>query len=298
MLVALPLAEAAVVGGRLLPAGGDVGGQLLGLAPGGDVDDAGPRRGDRPLDHGPDVFVVGQGLHRQVQVVPHEARHDDDGVAHAELLDDLPADGRRRGGRQGHDLRPPERLDERSQPEVVGPEVVTPGADAVGLVDDEDRRLRRLEKVQRLRIGQLLRCDEDELEVAVGQLGERVPALGPGHRGVHLPGAAEGLADGGHLILLESDERGDDHGGAGHQRSGDLIDGRFPRSRRHDGQHVASGHDGGRRRLLPGPQVSEAERGTGHLGHEVHHLVVVEHVPALYPTPSVAERAVGAPGDG
>jgi len=58
-------------------------------------------------------------------------------VSKAEPLDDLRPDWRRRGFGEGAHRRMPELLDHGAQPQIVRAEVVTPGGDAMGLVDDE-----------------------------------------------------------------------------------------------------------------------------------------------------------------
>ena len=103
-------------------------------------------------------------LDGEVDVRPVEAADDDRRVAHAEPLDDLVAD-RRRGGRgQREHRRAAERLDRRAEPQVVGAEVVAPLADAVRLVDDEQRRPGGGDSSSDLGVGELLRGEEEELE--------------------------------------------------------------------------------------------------------------------------------------
>ena len=93
-----------------------------------------------------------------------------------EPVDDVGAHGRRgRGGEGDHDGMA-EGVDDVAEAAVVGAEVVAPLADAVRLVDDEQRRPGGHQRVERVLAGELLGSEEHELEVAVAQRGERLGA--------------------------------------------------------------------------------------------------------------------------
>ena len=59
------------------------------------------------------------------------------------------------------------------------------------------------------------------------------------------------LAEGGHLVLHEGDERRDDHGDALQHQGRNLVAKGLPAAGRHDGQHVSAGQDGVDECLLP-----------------------------------------------
>ena len=88
------------------------------------------------------LLAVGVGVVVDLQpdLRPVEPGDDDLRVAHLQPLDDLGA--HRRGGGRGEREhgRVAELLDDAAEAQVVGPEVVAPGGDAVRLVDDEQRR--------------------------------------------------------------------------------------------------------------------------------------------------------------
>jgi hypothetical protein len=180
-------------------------------------------------------------LDREADVRPVEAADDDRGVAHREALDDLLAHGRRRRRGEGEDGRAAERLGRGAQAQVVRPEVMAPLRDAVRLVDHQQRRPGDGELVEHVRVRELLRRQEEELELLVGELGERLVAVGGADGRVELGGAAGGplpqILD---LVALEGDQRGDDHGRALDQQPGDLVDRRLPGARRHDREGVAA----------------------------------------------------------
>jgi hypothetical protein len=201
-----------VVGRGRNPALAQGRGDLLGLAPSGDVDDPGLRGRLHGVEQRAQLalgrLLAVEALDRQADVRPVEAADEDARVAHRQPLDDLIPDGRRRRGGEREDGRAPEGLGHRAELEVLRPEVVPPLGDAVGLVDDQQRRSRHGELGQHLLVGELLGSQEQELERVLGQLGERAFALGGGQGRVELRGAARRrrveILD---LVALEGDQR-------------------------------------------------------------------------------------------
>ena len=154
---------------------GQLRGVPLGVLAGGGVDEAGAGQpGDRVEERRLLAVVLGEALDGQVQVRPVEAGDDLPRRAHPQPLDDLGAHRRRGGGRQRDDRRRAEALEDVADPQVVGPEVVTPGRHAVRLVDHEERDARRGEPVDDVVVRELLGGEEDELGVAGAQ---RLPGL-------------------------------------------------------------------------------------------------------------------------
>ena len=92
---------------------------------------------------------------------------------------------------------------------------------------------------------QLLGREEEELERALGELVQRVLALGGRDRRVQLRRTARGeLVEGLHLVALERDQRRDDDRRARGQQPGDLVDRRLARAGRHHDQRVVAGERG------------------------------------------------------
>ena len=160
---------------RVVGLGGDarlpqLRGQLLARFAGGDVDDAGLLGLGDGLDQRP-LFAVllAEAVHREVEVRAVEAADEHRRVLHPQPLDDLATD-RGRGGRgQRQQGRVAELVGEGAEAEVVGAEVVPPLADAVRLVDDQQRGLRLAELLQHLLFGELLGRQQDELALAPAQ---------------------------------------------------------------------------------------------------------------------------------
>ena len=182
-------------------------GQLLGPAVGRGVDDAGAARLDpagagrqrRVVRAGPavDLLVVGLAVQREQHLpdhlVPLGRRRADQvdaepdvgpvGVPDDDLAGRASAAARRSprgpGARRSRSARaaggePSARAAEPSR-EVLRPEVVAPLADAVGLVDDEQRDpAPRVSAAEHLVVGQLLRREQQELELPGGEVGQRL----------------------------------------------------------------------------------------------------------------------------
>jgi len=233
------------------------------------------------------ALLVVVALDLEVDVGAIEAADDHRRIAQPEALDDLLAHRRRgRRGEREHG-RAPERLHRRAEAQVVGPEVVPPLGDAVRLVDDEQRGLRDRELVEHVGVGELLGCEEHELQRVLGQLGERRGPLGGRDVGVQLRGAAgRPVAQILDLLALQGDQGRDDDGRARDQQAGDLVDRRLARAGRHHDQRVAPGQRRLDRLALPGAQALEAERLAGDAVDPVHG--------GGLPSPGRAQTAPGA----
>ena len=137
--------HAGVEAQRVMPIGAQPFGGLLGLGPGAAVDDAGPRPIPRRLDEGAELrpFLLARGGADQ-DVRPVEAAAEHRAVGEAELGADI-LDGARVGGRgQRQPRHVGEAFGQHAEAAVFRPEVVPPLADAMRLVDGEerDRRVR------------------------------------------------------------------------------------------------------------------------------------------------------------
>ena len=111
-------------------------GDLFGPFAGRGVDDSRPGRLPEELQQHVGLLALGpRALDLVEEVRPREAGDEGPRLAEVELLNDVAADLVGGGGRQGDGRRPAQRAAEVSQPAVVGPEVVSPLADAMGLVD-------------------------------------------------------------------------------------------------------------------------------------------------------------------
>ena len=145
----------------------------LGLLPRAAVDDGAPgteasgqpgllaRRNQR----GGPLGIAAQRLHREGQVRAPEVAAHLKRVAHVELRDDLVHHLRSRGGGEGG-RRGAHQLAQLAQPQVLGPEVVPPLANAVSFVDGEERDRHPLEQAAKAGQRRSLGRNVEDLEVA------------------------------------------------------------------------------------------------------------------------------------
>ncbi len=166
-------------------------------------------------------------------------------------------------------------VDDGAEAQVVGPEVVAPRRDAVGLVDHEQAGTGAAQRRQGVRSGELLGREEAVLEPAVGQPLQHVAPLARLQGAVQLGGGAAlqvVVVDGLDLVVLQGDEGADDDGGPVEQQAGHLVDGRLARPGGHHGEGVVAGEDRLDRLPLPGTQVVEAEAFSRQLDELVRHV--------------------------
>ena len=126
-----------MVGQRAVALAGERCGRRVDVAPREAVDDS--RLAVVGLDDRVELLVERRALPDAVdQVGPIEVAHEHDRIAQAELRHDVVADAR--GGRGGErvDRDTGERRAQPAQLAVLGPEVVSPVADAVGFVDGDE----------------------------------------------------------------------------------------------------------------------------------------------------------------
>ena len=142
--------------------------------------------------------------------------------------------------RQGEDWRPTEALYDRAKTQVVRAEVVTPLADAVRLVHNEQADRARQETVEEVAVLEALRGEIQNLTFAPLNLLMELARLAGRQVGVHCQRIhADGiqLVE---LVLHESDERADDERQPGHQDRRKLIDERLSAAGRHDHDGIAA----------------------------------------------------------
>ena len=110
----------------------------------------------QPLDEDAESILVPSDLLDVVaQVRPHDARPHD-GELTAESGRDLRRRGRSRGGGHAEHRRVAERLERPPDEEVVRPEVVSPHADAVHLVDHDEADADRPQRLDERGIAEAL----------------------------------------------------------------------------------------------------------------------------------------------
>ena len=174
-----------------------------------------------------------------------------------------------------------ERLDDMAEPQIVGAEIVAPFADAVRLVDYEEGHLGPLQVFDRLGLAELLRSEEQIFDFALSGAGEAFANFGDPLRGIDRRGISRILLGYGiHLVLLQSDQWRDDHGRAGDQQTGDLIDRRLAGTGRLYDQRIAAVQYGGDSFALSGAQRFEAEPFASNPRDIGRSVLLLRHAPA------------------
>jgi hypothetical protein len=130
----------------------------------------------------------------------------------------------------------------------------------VRLVDDEQRRVAPPQPLDDRGIGQLLRCEQQELEPARLEVGQRGLAFAGGDRGIERGRREVELEQGLQLIPLERDQGRYHDGRPGHDLARNLVDRALATARRQQGQRVSSVGGRGDRLVLAGQQASMAQR--------------------------------------
>ncbi len=239
---------------------------LLGVLARGGVDQRGAARARAHQIDQPRRLVGGAAgaRHRPAKVGPVEAAHVEARRLHVQLLGDVEAHLRRGGGGQRHQSRRRQTDDRVPQLAVVGAKLVPPLADAVGLVDGQQRqRVADLgQRVEEARAAEPLGRDVDQPVVASADAGENFPLLlrrgGAGQGGGRDPAGAQAV----HLVLHQGDQRRDHQGDPTLLPENDrrqLITQRFSCTRGHHRDHRVAGQDVGDGLGLARAQGGESE---------------------------------------
>ena len=161
----------------------------------------------------------------QREVGPREAAEDLGSVAaEAEADEYLVAHDRRRRGGAREDARRPQLLEQSADLQVLRPEVVPPLADAVGLVDRDERGREARGERSESRVREALGSDVRELEDTGAEPREPLAHLLRGQRCREEGRPDPALLERAHLVVHERDEGRDDEGGAGQERRRQLVD--------------------------------------------------------------------------
>jgi hypothetical protein len=179
--------------------------------------------------------------------------------AEAETDDDLVAHDRRGRRGAGQHPRRPELLEESADLQVLRPEVVAPLADAMGLVDRDERRREARGEGAEARVGETLGGDVGELEGAGPQPREPLAHLVGRQRRREDRRRDAALLERAHLVVHQGDERRDHERRAGEERRGQLVDEALAAAGRRDEQQSPPLEELLDGLPLPGPEARVAE---------------------------------------
>ena len=261
-----------VVGGGGVPAEGVVefGGELLRCLARGRVDD-GRAAGGVCEECGGELMAARLGHLDDFngEVGAAEAMDKERRVGELELGDDIALHGGRGGGGEGDDGGGAECGKMFAEGAVVGAEVVSPGADAVRLVDGDEGGLAAGKHLREAGNAHALGRDEEEVEGAVEIVAAGLAGVVAAEAGVDAGDAEAKGGELGGLVVHERDEWGDDERGAAAGDGGKLVAERLACAGGHDQQHVAAVCGGAADGLLVGAKAGEAEGGVEE-GFEIH----------------------------
>ncbi len=253
-----------VVGGHVLAQGArEQLSHLLTRAAGPGVHDRGQRIRLAQCRHKPPALVGRRRAadHGKRQIRPVEPGRDANRIAEREPARDVVGHRRRRGRGESHRRLRPHLPGGVGEEEVVGAEVVAPLGDAVRLVDDEQPDLDLPDELREARRGKALGGDVEQPDLARGSPGQRI-TVGAGAllRVDQLDPSRRDLAQRGHLVLHQRDERRDhEREVVAHQRR-ELVAERLARAGGHHHERVATRERGRDRLGLAGPEMFESEQ--------------------------------------
>jgi hypothetical protein len=201
--------------------GNEIGPQVHRLA-GCGVDHAGRTHlAQKPLEHGRLLLSTAAGLDGQGQVGTLEASDQLHRRAQAQLGGDVCPDVGRSGGGKGGG-RNPELRPERGEAPVVRPEIVSPLADAVGLVHHQPRDSSPRQRLSERGTAEPLGRHVEERESAARERRLDGGTLRGWKSGVQRRGRDPPTPQHIHLVFHQGDERGHDERGALKQERGQL----------------------------------------------------------------------------
>ena len=150
--------------------------------------------------------------------------------------------------------------DDSAEREIGGTEVVAPLADAVRLVDDEERHAYRLKQPQKSVVFEFFGRRIDDANVARGNALAGACFLIFGERRVERDDVGDSaLAQHVELILHQRDQRADDDRGAFEQERRQLIGEALARSGRENGKRILASEDARNDLFLAGVKAGEAK---------------------------------------
>ena len=257
--------EARVIDGATPAGAGEPRSLRLGQAAGGSVDNRCATLlveclGQQCVDLAAAIPAATDLHGAQRQVRAREAAHQLRGVGRQpEPEDDLVADDRCRRRRAGEHMGRPELPEQRADLEVLRAEIVAPLADAVRLVDRDQRAAQRREQLPEVGRNQTLGCDVEEPVVAAPQADDTLPHRRRIERRGKIGRRDAAPGESRHLVLHQRDQRRHHQRRAGQEQRGQLVAKALAAAGRRHQQHAAALEQERDRLALPRPEAVVAE---------------------------------------
>ncbi len=233
-------------------------GELLGAFLAEAIDDA--RFVGAVFDEGDDLRdALLAGPRFEVDVGPVKGGDEFGGLMQAEQLGDVAARYAVGCSRQGDDGNAREFFFDALQRFVIGPEVVSPGGDAVRFVYGEEVDLCAVKKAKAIGSTDFFGRDIEQVELAIEKVVFHASLLGVLQGAVEVSRFDAGRAQGIHLVFHQGDEGRDDDGRSRQSDGGNLVAKRLPAAGGHDHEAVAPFVDGRDDLLLEGPECVVAK---------------------------------------
>ncbi len=190
----------------------------------GHVHDGGPGREvfEGRTQHGVPILGGDRGAH-QVQIGPVEASAHRTFRSNSEDPANVLEHPRCSGGGERQDALGPDDLREARQLEIIGPKIVTPLGDAMGLVDREQGDMHPGDHLPEPLVVEPLGGDVEQSQLAVAKLRQHLAIALRVQGGVQSPRRDTSRGQGVDLVLHQGDERRDDQGNPGQQQGGQLV---------------------------------------------------------------------------
>ena len=212
-------------------------------------------------------------LRRQGELGPREGVDELARAVEPQLGADVLARAGVCGGRDGKPRHAGEDLGEPAERAVLGAEVVAPLADAVRLIDGDEREGQTRQPLQHGGLHQAFGREVEQVELARADPPPDVAAhLGIGV-GVELLGRHARLLQGRDLIGHQRDQRRDDKAEPGPDQRGDLVAQALAAAGGKDGERAASGQDLADHAGLQAAEVLVAESVAQHVARGIERVL-------------------------
>lgn len=228
------------------------------------------RMRDHIVAHPGSLGLVAHLLATKVEILAIEARHHRRRVLQAEHLLNIRTHAfGRRGGKRRHDGALRQGIDELTNLQIGGAEILTPLAYAVGLVNGHERHANAggtrslLRKGQKTRLEQALGRHVHKLVAALARPLEHGVLLGRSKAGVEIAGSRTRREQRTGLVLHKRQQRTHHKGDAGQHERGHLVANGLAGTRGHNTQRIATGKD-----RIDHAVLSRAKRGVAKIGAE------------------------------